>query len=141
MNVPAVRIARNLKLIGHPDLGGAPNAGEGMGVKITPDGRRILYIAHENPPMAMSILDVTDPSKPTLLWQLPVPHADCRANSLIHENETEPGSAKLQYAVAATWFSAGLRVYDISDPFRPEEIAAFLPDASGSATCSWKIAT
>ena len=75
MNVPAVRIAHNLKLIGHPDLGGAPNADEGMGVKITPDGRRILYIAHENPPMAMSILDVTDPSKPTPLWQLPIPDA------------------------------------------------------------------
>ena len=86
-NVPPVRLARNLKLIGHSDLGGAPNAGEGMGVKITPDGRRILYIAHENPPMAFSILDVTDPSKPTLLWQLPVPHADVRANSLALRND------------------------------------------------------
>ena len=28
----------------------------------------------------------------------------------------------------APWFSAGVRVYDISDPFRPQEIAAFLPE-------------
>ena len=45
----------------------------------------------------------------------------------IHENELEPGSAKLQNTVVSTWFSAGVRVYDIADPYRPEEIAAFLP--------------
>ena len=30
--------------------------------------------------------------------------------------------------MVAAWFSAGLRIYDIRDPFRPEEIAAFLPE-------------
>ena len=55
----AVRIEHNLKLIGHHELGGAPNAGEGMGIKLTPQGRRILYIAHENQPIAFSILDVS----------------------------------------------------------------------------------
>jgi hypothetical protein len=44
----------------------------------------------------------------------------------IHENE--PGSAVLTKTVVATWFSAGLRIYDIRDPFRPEEIAAFVPE-------------
>ncbi|MGH8635268.1 MAG: LVIVD repeat-containing protein, partial [Burkholderiales bacterium] len=54
----------------------------------------------------------------------------------IHENEPEPGSAKLQNTVATTWFSAGVRVYDISDPFRPEEIAAFLPETpAGQRGC------
>ncbi len=43
----------------------------------------------------------------------------------IHENEPQPCSAKLQNTVVATWFNARLRVYDIRDPFRPEEIAAF----------------
>jgi hypothetical protein len=38
--------------------------------------------------------------------------------------------------VATTWFSAGVRVYDISDPFRPEEIAAFLPETpAGQRGC------
>ena len=54
MALPPVRIQHNLKLVGHSDLGGAPNAGEGMAMKITPGGRRLLYLAHENPPMAMS---------------------------------------------------------------------------------------
>ena len=30
MSLPPVRIAHNLKLLGHSDLGGAPNAGEGV---------------------------------------------------------------------------------------------------------------
>lgn len=46
----------------------------------------------------------------------------------LHENEPEPGSARLVNTVAATWFSAGLRIYDLADPYRPEEIAAFLPE-------------
>lgn len=33
-----------------------------------------------------------------------------------------------QNTVVATWFSAGLRIYDIADPYRLEEIAAFLPE-------------
>ncbi len=27
-----------------------------------------------------------------------------------------------------TWFNAGLRLYDISDPYVPREVAWFLPD-------------
>lgn len=125
-HVPPVRIAHNLKLIGHSDLGGAPNAGEGFGVKITPGGRRILYIAHENPPMAFSVLDVTDPSKPQMLWQLPVPHADARANSLALRNDLllvayqckTPGQKP-----------AGFQIYDVSNPVKPKEITFF--DVSG----------
>jgi hypothetical protein len=54
----------------------------------------------------------------------------------IHENEPEPGSARLQNTVVSTWFSAGLRVYDIADPYRPEEIAAFVPETpTGQRGC------
>ena len=79
---PEVRLARNFNLIGRSDLGGAPNAGEGIAVKITHDGRRIMYLAHENPPMCFSVLDVTEPSAPKVVWQLPLPHDRVRGNSL-----------------------------------------------------------
>ena len=60
----------------------------------------------------------------------------CRSDRYIHENEPEPGSAKLQNTVVSTWFSAGLRVYDIADPYRPEEIAAFVPETpAGQRGC------
>jgi len=36
----------------------------------------------------------------------------------------------------ATWLSAGLRVYDIRDPFTPKEIGAFLPETPpGQRAC------
>ena len=88
MALPPVRLERNLKLIGHNGLGAGPNAGEGLAMKITPEGRWLFYVAHENPPMAMSILDVTDPTKPELVYQSEVPHNDVRGNSLAIRGDT-----------------------------------------------------
>ena len=125
-NLPAVRIAHNLRLIGHHELGGAPNAGEGMMIKLTPQGRRILYIAHENQPIAFSILDVTDPSTPELVWQLPLPHKKIRANSLALCGDT----LLVAYQVYQPGDNpAGFQIYDVSDAVNPKEISFF--DTSG----------
>ena len=43
----------------------------------------------------------------------------------LHENR--PGSFVSDRIVFATYQSAGVRVYDIADPFRPEEIGHFVP--------------
>ena len=125
-SLPPVRIQHNLRLIAHHDMGGAPNLGEGMAIKVTPRGRRIMYLAHENPPMAFSILDVTEPSKPELLWQKALPHRDVRGNSLSLCGDTllmayqakRPGEKP-----------GGFQVYDVSDPVKPREISFF--DRSG----------
>ena len=77
----SVRLAYNLKLLAQDNAGGAPNLGEGMAMKIK-DGRRYMYIAHEHGPAAFSIFDVTEPSAPKMLWQLPLPHRRVRGNSL-----------------------------------------------------------
>jgi hypothetical protein len=47
----------------------------------------------------------------------------------IHENRPGPGSFSSSTIVVGTFFSAGVRVYDIRDPFRPEEVAHFIPPA------------
>ncbi len=125
--LPPVRIAHNLKLLAHHDLGGAPNAGEGIAIKITRDGRRIMYIAHENPPMAFSILDVTDPATPQLVWQLALPHTDVRGNSLALRGDM----LLMAYQVKRPGEKpAGFQVYDVSDPVHPREVSFF--DTSGS---------
>lgn len=126
MALPPVRIEHNLRLIGQNDLGGAPNAGEGLAMTITPDGRRLFYVAHENPPIAFSILDVTEPSRPELVRQVPVPHGDVRGNSLALHGDTlllanqvkRPGQQP-----------AGFQVYDLADPASPREVSYF--DTSG----------
>lgn len=124
--LPAVRIQHNLRLIAHHDMGGAPNLGEGMAMKIAAGGRRIMYLAHENPPMAFSILDVTEPSRPELLWQLPLPHGDVRGNSLSLCGDT----LLMAYQVKRPGEKpAGFQVYDVSDPVVPKEISFF--DRSG----------
>lgn len=43
----------------------------------------------------------------------------------LHENR--PGSFQSSSTIFATWQSAGVRVFDIRDPFRPEEIGYFVP--------------
>ena len=122
----AVRIAQNLSLLAHHDAGGAPNLGEGMAIKLARDGRRLLYIAHENPPIAFSIFDVTEPREPRMIWQLPLPHANVRGNSLALRGDL----LLMAYEVNKPGLQpAGFQIYDISQPAAPREIAFF--DLSG----------
>ncbi|HTH95915.1 MAG TPA: hypothetical protein VL574_00785, partial [Stellaceae bacterium] len=64
--------AKNMKVIGYNDLGGVGKGGEGMAMRKYPDGRRILFLAHESEPACFSVLDVTDPTKPVLITQTKV---------------------------------------------------------------------
>ncbi len=126
MSLPKVRIAENLKLIAHHTLNGAANTGEGFAMKVADDGRRYLYIANEHPPIGVSVLDVTDPSAPDLLFQIPTEHERMRTNSLAVFGDTllvanqvfDPGMKP-----------AGVEVFDISDPAKPEHVSYF--DTSG----------
>ena len=75
--------ARNVELVAHHDLNGNGDGGEGMAIQRRPDGRRILYLAHEGQKTCLSVLDVTNPSAPSLLNQLPSPGPGVtRCNSL-----------------------------------------------------------
>jgi hypothetical protein len=44
----------------------------------------------------------------------------------LHENQ--PGSYRSARLVFATYFSAGVRVYDLADPAHPAEVAHWVPD-------------
>jgi hypothetical protein len=74
---------KNVRLVAHHNLNGNSDGGEGMAIQQWPDGRRILYLAHESERTCLSILDVTDPKTPVLLTQLPSPApGTTRCNSL-----------------------------------------------------------
>ncbi len=125
-DLPGVRLAHNLKLIGHTYMGQHPNGGEGIAIKATPGGRRIMYIANENPPGGWNILDVTDPANPEVVRQYPVPHPDARLNSLglygdilLTANQVSKPGLK----------PAGMQLWDVSDAVNPKEIGYF--DLSG----------
>jgi hypothetical protein len=47
----------------------------------------------------------------------------------IYENRPAPGSWHSESIIVGSFFNAGVRVYDLSNPFRPEEIAFYVPPA------------
>ena len=62
--------SRNMVLVGHNDLNGNGDGGEGLALQQWPDGRRLLYLAHEAPERCLSIIDVTTPEAPPLVNQI-----------------------------------------------------------------------
>ncbi len=73
----------NIVLVGQNDLNGGGDGGEGLALQQLPDGRKILYFAHEGTERCISIIDVTRPENPVLVNQLPSPGPKVtRCNSL-----------------------------------------------------------
>ena len=119
---PAPREARNLRIIGHSDLNGRGNGGEGLDLEQYPDGRRVMFYAHTEAPTCFTTVDVTDPRAPKVLAQVPTLTPQVRCNSLgvsgttmvVAQNTLLPGQP-----------GGGALVYDVSDPARPQQIAYF----------------
>src|ERR1700688_3351791 len=80
--IPAVQASSNMEIIGHSDLNNAGHGGEGLALRQYPDGRRVLFLAHESGPMCVSIVDVTKPEDPKVITQIPVSAPQVRCNSL-----------------------------------------------------------
>jgi hypothetical protein len=88
------------------------------------------------------IIDVSDETSPRLLSLLPIPTPAPDAgypnfsrrggrfgpHNQHHPQDGDPQLFQSDHIVFMTWFNAGLRVYDTSDPFLPREIAWYLPE-------------
>ena len=116
----------NFKLLAHDMLGGFGGMGEGMSVQIAPDGRRIIWLAHESAPKNFTAVDVTDPRKPKVVCQTDLPHANMRSNSLEITGDIMAVAYQTQKVGQQP---AGFELFDISTPEQPKSIAFF--DASG----------
>jgi hypothetical protein len=51
----------------------------------------------------------------------------------LHENEPFEWSWQSQEIVFGSFFNAGVRAYDIRDPFQPRQVAAFVPEAPAAS--------
>ena len=78
------------------------------------------------------MFDVREPSNPVSFATFPIPReADYCAKGgnfgahNLHENR--PGAFQSSRFVFATYYNAGLRVYDIDNAFHPREVAYFVP--------------
>ena len=118
--------AKHMRIVGHSDLEGKGNGGEGLALREYDGGRRILFLAHESAPVCFSVIDVTDVRAPNMVTQVPTVSPDVRCNSL--------GLSGTVLAVAHQTARiglphAGMRVYDVSSHEAPKELAFF--DTSG----------
>lgn len=92
-------------------------------------------------PKLLWVVDGHDESNPVPIATCPAPSPDAfnqksRRTGVhnIHENVPTPYSWHSDQIIVGTFFAAGLRAYDISNPYRPNEIASFVPPApAGSA--------
>src|SRR5215471_6666660 len=127
---PAVLEASGMRLVGHDDLAGRGNVGEGIGLRAA-NGRRTLYLAHESAPVNFSIVDVTDPRAPRLVEQTLLPHEGLRSNSLAVAGDL----LVVCYQEGNRWRGPrpaplGLEVFDLgADPHHPRSIGSW--DAAG----------
>ncbi len=85
------------------------------------------------------IVDVRDERNPIPVSAFRVDPADADLESRfgphnVHENR--PGSLQREDRIYLTYFAGGLRVIDISDPFRPNEVAWHVPDIPGGTAQS-----
>ena len=103
--------ARNVELVGRLDI-------EGGGM-VDVQGR-LAVIGHMAPPHATSLLDVSDPTRPTLLARIPAmpgthSHKARLCGSVLITNHE-------RYGGWGPGSRVGLGLFDISDPRRPKEI-------------------
>ena len=87
----------------------------------------------EEPQASMWIVDITDEENPGSVATFRVPEGgkysfcDGRKGKRFgaHQPHEHVGEDNLVYA---TWFSGGLRIIDISDPYHPEEVGYYVPE-------------
>ena len=112
-------------------------------------GRDLLVVTDESVqddgadwPKLVWLLDARDEKNLVSIGTLPVSGVKpmlhkggrCGAHN-VHENQPAKGAWKSENIVLGTFFNAGVRAYDISDPYDPREVAHFIPETpAGSRT-------
>jgi hypothetical protein len=132
---------KNPELVNHipfDDLRKPPQiSGSTHSVLALPE-RGLLVVAEEEITDGMEaqkkyvrILDISDEMNPRQISILPEPEGDYhrRGGRFGPHNlhEMRPGTYQNDNEVYVTYFSAGVRVYDISDPYSPREVAYHVP--------------
>ncbi|MGI9607981.1 MAG: LVIVD repeat-containing protein [Acidimicrobiales bacterium] len=103
-------------------------------------GRDLLVVTDEavkdgceDHPHMVRVIDIRDDTNPEVLAICPVPEGDfCERGHRfgahnLHENL--PGSYQSQHLVFVSYFNAGLRAYDVTEPSAPSEVAHWIPSS------------
>jgi hypothetical protein len=87
-------------------------------------------------PKLVWILDIHEETKPVPISTCPLPPVKTFARRggrfgahNLHENRPAPGTWLSEDVIVGTFFNGGVRAFDVSDPFRPTEVAWAVPPA------------
>ena len=87
-------------------------------------------------PKLIWMLDGRDEKNPVPIATCPMPPVDDYASRggrfgahNMHENTPSPNAWHSDQIILGTFFNGGLRAYDISNPYQPKEVGAFVPPA------------
>jgi hypothetical protein len=105
-------------------------------------GRGLVVVTDEQmtdgPHAPERFVRVVDARERRVVSVVPAPQGDYAEQSTrfgphnLHENRA--GSYRSSSLVFVTYFNAGLRVYDLRDPARPEEVASWVPEQNAPQT-------
>ena len=94
----------------------------------------------EDWPKLVWMMDIRDETNPVIISTLPMPDTNeffSRPGRFgahnVYENQPGPTSFQSDTLVFGTFFNGGVRVFDTTNPFQPEEVAYFVPPKLDSA--------
>lgn len=125
--------AHRMSVIGHIDLDGN---GDLMHINVS-DG--VAYVGHMGTnDLGTSIIDVSNPSRPEVITQIPRPagthsHKVQVKDSLLLVNHEKN---RFEDEPPAEW-SAGMAIYDVSDPASPQHIGFYPVAGTGIHRMAW----
>ena len=132
-NTPTRTDAHRMSIVGHIDLDGK---GDCMHVNVV-DG--VAYVGHMGyNDLGTSIIDVSNPAKPELISQMlrpPGTHShkvQVVGDTLLVNHERN----RFEAETPNEW-SAGLAIYDVSDPARPDQIGFYSTPGIGVHRMVW----
>ncbi len=103
--------------------------------------RDLMVVTHEavrnngeDHPKLIWMMDIREETNPVIISTFPMPDTEDFFNRggrfgahNVYENQPGPTCSHSDTLIYGTFFNAGVRVFDTSDPFRPEEVAYFVP--------------
>lgn len=125
------------KLLSHRNY--SPPFGGGAHTPLPLPGRKLLVLADEatstnctNGLAYTWVIDVREPTNPVSFATLPTPGEEdfCKKGAKfgphnLHENR--PSSLQTEDLVFATYHNAGLRIYDLRNPYQPRQVGYYVP--------------